>query len=116
VRHDIRSAGRGRRIREDRPRAPRSFAVLRELPCAADPSVRDVMSAQTPTAASHARDPRSEYQRRIGAWTEVLEAGRRRHLLVSNFRLAVAGSAALVAWLVVGRVQASALWLLAPGV
>jgi hypothetical protein len=57
-------------------------------------------------------DPRSEYTRRRDRWQAVMAKGERVHLLISNARLAVAGLAALVLWLVVGRVGMST-WLLA---
>ena len=43
--------------------------------------------------------PRDEYGRRIARWTEAIRDGERRHLLVSNLRLAVAATAIAATWL-----------------
>jgi hypothetical protein len=59
--------------------------------------------------------PRAEYEQRIARWTDLVRAGERTHLRMSNLRLAVAAAAVLVAWLAFGRQFLSPLWLLAPG-
>ena len=59
-------------------------------------------------------DPRAEYERRIARWSEVVLAGQRRHLLVSNLRLAVFAAAAIVVWLAFVRNTLPAAWALAP--
>lgn len=51
-------------------------------------------------------DPRDEYGRRINRWTAAIAAGERRHLLVSNLRLAVAGLMAAGAYAVFSRMAA----------
>ena len=48
---------------------------------------------------SAALDPRAEYDRRIARWSEAIAQGDRRHLLISNLRLAIALAAAVVFWL-----------------
>ena len=47
--------------------------------------------------------PRDEYGRRIARWTEAIRDGERRHLLVSNLRLAVAATAITAVWLAYTR-------------
>ena len=59
-------------------------------------------------------DARSEYPRRIAIWSEAIARGERIHNLVSNLRLAAAGTGAAVAWLAFVRDAVSPLWTLAP--
>jgi hypothetical protein len=59
-------------------------------------------------------DPRAEYERRIARWSEAVQAGQRRHLLVSNLRLVVFAAAAAIAWLAFVRNAVPAPWALAP--
>src|SRR5262245_12179636 len=60
-----------------------------------------------------AADPRAEYERRIAHWDAAIASGARRHLLVSNFRLATAGVGAVLAWLAFVRAAISPVWALA---
>jgi hypothetical protein len=59
-------------------------------------------------------DPRSEYGRRIARWSHAIARGERKHLLVSNLRLAVAVGGALMAWLAFHRDTIPAPWMAAP--
>jgi hypothetical protein len=59
-------------------------------------------------------DPRAEYQARVSQGDEAIARGDRRHVLVSNLRLATAGAAALVAWLAFGPNALSPAWLVVP--
>jgi hypothetical protein len=58
--------------------------------------------------------PRAEYERRIAQWNDVIAQGDRRHLTISNLRLAVFGLAAAMLWLTVVRWTWSPAWMLAP--
>lgn len=60
------------------------------------------------------RDPGAAYARRIARWTETIARGERRHVLVSNMRLATAALAVLLGWLAFGRGAVSPAWFLAP--
>jgi hypothetical protein len=63
----------------------------------------------------HSRlDARSEYPRRIALWGGAIARGARIHNLVSNLRLAAAGTGAAVAWLAFVRDAISPAWMLAP--
>ena len=59
-------------------------------------------------------NPRSEYGRRLADRGEAIARGARRHLLVSNLRLLVAGAIAVTAWLVLLRDAMPAKWIGAP--
>lgn len=61
-----------------------------------------------------AAGPRAEYSRRVARWDEAIGSGERRHLLISNLRLAVAGFIALTAWLVFFRAAAPLAAFLVP--
>jgi hypothetical protein len=61
------------------------------------------------------QSPREEYERRIARWTEAVRAGEHAHLRISNLRLAVAGAAAVIAWLTFAQQFLSPLWLLPAG-
>ena len=58
--------------------------------------------------------PDDEYRRRIERWSAALAEGVRRHLLVSNLRLAVFAGAALVAWLATFGNRIGVGWLYLP--
>ncbi len=58
--------------------------------------------------------PRREYETRLAARRAVAGKLERRHIALGNVRLAVAGVAALIAWLAFGRHALSAWWLAAP--
>jgi hypothetical protein len=58
--------------------------------------------------------PRTEYERRIARWHDVIRRGERAHLAISNLRLLVAGAAAVMAWLAFARQALSPFWLAAP--
>ena len=59
-------------------------------------------------------DPRSEYGRRLARWSHAIARGERKHLLVSNLRLAVAVGGAVMAWLAFHRDTLPAMWMAAP--
>jgi hypothetical protein len=59
-------------------------------------------------------DPRAEYERRRARWAAAIARGDRRHLLVSNLRLAAVVLAALLAWLGFARAIVSPAWTLVP--
>ncbi|MGE3508252.1 MAG: DNA mismatch repair protein MutS [Vicinamibacterales bacterium] len=59
-------------------------------------------------------DPRAEYTRRIALWDAMLERGERRHLLISNVRLVIAGAGAIAAWVVFVRAVAPAIVFAVP--
>jgi hypothetical protein len=59
-------------------------------------------------------DPRSEYGRRIARWSHAIARGERKHLLVSNLRLAVAVGGAAMAWQAFHRDTIPAAWMFAP--
>ena len=61
-------------------------------------------------------NPRTEYERRIAQLNERLASGERRHLLISNLRLAIFAAAALIAWLAFARGALSPAVLVAPAV
>jgi hypothetical protein len=61
-----------------------------------------------------AADPRTEYDLRITRLQADVTAGERRHLFISNLRLAVFAIGAFVAWLAFVRAAANPAWLLAP--
>src|SRR3954454_7639878 len=58
--------------------------------------------------------PRAEYDRRIALLQADITAGERRHLFISNLRLAVFAIGAFLAWLAFVRAAASPGWLLVP--
>jgi hypothetical protein len=60
--------------------------------------------------------PRIEYEHRIAKWSERIARGDRRYLTISNLRLGVAGGAALLLWLTVGRWTLSPAWMIVPAV
>jgi hypothetical protein len=60
-------------------------------------------------------DPRAEYNARLARLAVSIAEGERRHLLISNLRLAIFALAAVVAWLAFVRASASPAWLLVPG-
>jgi hypothetical protein len=45
-------------------------------------------------------DPRAEYTRRLARWDREIASGLKRHEVLANLRLAVAGLAAVIGWLV----------------
>jgi hypothetical protein len=57
-------------------------------------------------------DPRAEYERRLQAWRGRIAAHDKSHLLVSNTRLAIAGTGAILFWLAFGRAAITPAWLL----
>ncbi len=59
--------------------------------------------------------PRAEYERRLGERRRKASEKARRHLLLSNSRLAVFLAAAVMTWLAFESRLFSPLWLLAPG-
>jgi hypothetical protein len=59
-------------------------------------------------------NPRSEYGRRLARWSHAIARGERKHLLVSNLRLAVAVGGAVMAWLAFHRDTIPATWMAAP--
>ena len=59
-------------------------------------------------------DPRAEYEQRRARWVAAIARGDRRHLLVSNLRLAAVVLAALLAWLGFARAMVSPAWTLVP--
>src|SRR5688572_26934765 len=59
-------------------------------------------------------DPRSEYGRRLARWSHAIARGERKHLLVSNLRLAVAVGGAVMAWLAFHRDAIPVTWMAAP--
>jgi MutS domain V len=59
-------------------------------------------------------EPREEYARRLARWDVVIAQGERRHLVISNMRLAIALAAALAAWFVFIRNTAPAWSFLVP--
>jgi hypothetical protein len=61
-------------------------------------------------------DPRVEYRERIVRWEGVLARGERVHQLLANLRLAVAATAALVAWFSLAGGSVSPTWLAGPAV
>src|SRR5262245_52183916 len=58
-------------------------------------------------------DPRAEYERRIAHWEAAIASGARRHLLISNLRLATAGVGAVLAWTAFVRAAISPIWAVA---
>ncbi len=58
-----------------------------------------------------AGNPRSEYEHRLARWRERIAASNRRHLMLSNVRLAVAALIALLSWLAFFRTALSARWV-----
>jgi MutS-like protein len=58
-------------------------------------------------------EPRAEYGQRLKRWRERIADLDRRHLLLSNARLAAAAIVALVLWLAFVRASISAWWLVA---
>jgi len=61
-------------------------------------------------------DPRSEYGARLTRWRERLADLDRRHLLLSNLRLAAAAAIALTLWLAFVSAAISPAWIAAAGV
>ena len=59
-------------------------------------------------------DPRAEYERRRARWAAAIARGDRRHLFVSNLRLAAVVLASLLAWLGFARAIVSPAWTLVP--
>ena len=60
--------------------------------------------------------PREEYTRRVARWEVAIAQGERRHLFISNLRLAVALAAGLAAWFVFIRDAAPAWTFLVPAI
>jgi hypothetical protein len=60
--------------------------------------------------------PRSEYERRLARWGDVVSRGERTHLLISNVRLATAAAAALMGWAAFVRELVSGFWLVVPAI
>ena len=60
-------------------------------------------------------DPRVEYERRLVRWRERSAAHERRHLRVSNARLAAAAAIAVLAWLSFFRRSVPPWWVAAAG-
>ena len=58
-------------------------------------------------------DPRVEYEQRLRRWQDRVAAYDRRHLIVSNARLAVAATIALLLWLAFFRATVSPWWVVA---
>src|SRR5436190_11899558 len=58
-------------------------------------------------------DPRVEYERRLRRWQERIDDQDRRHLIVSNARLAAAAAIALLLWLAFFRRAVSPWWMAA---
>jgi len=61
-------------------------------------------------------EPRAEYEARLGRWRERLADLDRRHLHLSNARLAAAAVIAILLWLAFGRAAISPWWLVAGAV
>jgi len=61
-------------------------------------------------------NPRLEYERRLAQWRDRIAAYDRRHLVVSNARLAAAAVIALLVWLAFFRGAVSPWWSVAGGV
>lgn len=59
-------------------------------------------------------EPRAEYAARIARWERAIADGDRRHLLISNLRLATALAAAAAGWLVFFKAAASIALFLVP--
>ena len=59
-------------------------------------------------------EPRAEYGRRLARWSHAIARGDRKHMLVSNLRLAVAVAGAVMAWLAFSRDTIPATWMAAP--
>ena len=59
-------------------------------------------------------EPREEYDARLSRLAVAAAEGDRRHLVISNLRLAIFAIAALVAWLAFARALISPVWLLVP--
>ncbi len=58
-------------------------------------------------------DPRVEYEQRLRRWRDRVAAYDRRHLIVSNARLAAAATIALLLWLAFFRGTVSPWWVVA---
>lgn len=59
-------------------------------------------------------DPRAEYDRRLAFWRERIARLDRLHLVISNFRLAVAGCVAVAMWLAFVRATLGPGWIFLP--
>ena len=55
-------------------------------------------------------DPRAEYERRLAAWRERIAALDRINFIISNIRLAIAGSGAILLWMASVRASISFTW------
>jgi hypothetical protein len=56
--------------------------------------------------------PRTEYERRLALWRERIAVFERRHLVLSNARLAAAAAIALLLWLAFFRAALSPAWII----
>src|SRR5207244_5481022 len=56
-------------------------------------------------------EPRAEYESRLARWRERLADLNRRHLHLSNVRLAAAAVIAILLWLAFGRAAISPWWI-----
>lgn len=63
-----------------------------------------------------ASTPRAEYQQRLSQLDAEIARGDRRHLVISNLRLAAFGAGAVLAWLAFGPALFSPAWVLPPAV
>jgi MutS-like protein len=59
-------------------------------------------------------DPKAEYERRLALKRDRVEQLQRRHLVISNLRLALFVTFAVILWLALARSALSAAWALAP--
>ena len=59
-------------------------------------------------------DPRTEYAARIARWSDVIGRGERRHLLVSNGRLAMVALFVAAGWLAFSQAVISPGWMIVP--
>jgi MutS-like protein len=57
-------------------------------------------------------DPRAEYERRLAHWRARIAELDRRHLFLSNTRLALAGIGAILAWQTIVRARIAPWWLI----
>ena len=59
-------------------------------------------------------DPRAVYNERLATWDRILARGERRHLFISNLRLAAAFLTVLLAWLGLGAALIAPSWAFLP--
>jgi hypothetical protein len=60
-------------------------------------------------------NPKAEYERRLALRHDRVQQLQRRHLAISNLRLALFAAFAIILWLALARSVLSAAWVLAPG-